>query len=277
MSATTGKASPPASRISRRVSVGSPVGRWLTPTSAPSDARRTAVARPMPLVAPVTSATLPVNRFSIDVPPSLPPGGGSEDGDRVPGRAGGSRQPERQANDHELPAALPPRRPPPDPRTGGCPRCTCPSPSAGGGGSGRAGLSTLLGTVSPSPSGRNAAMRRSCIHGIVSTCRARPFPRPRAAGRCARPEGQPPSVVARPEDQDVALIEADAFCLPRWPRARRGRPPRRVRATGCRDIEQRRAGLHGRRCRWRMPRCCPSPSRCDVRVDTGLPLYSWPR
>ena len=65
MSATTGKPSPPASRISRNVSDGSPVGRWLTPTSAPSLASRTAVALPMPFVAPVTRATLPTNFFSM--------------------------------------------------------------------------------------------------------------------------------------------------------------------------------------------------------------------
>ena len=63
MSATTGKPSPPASLISRSVVDGSPVGLWLTATSAPSAASRTAAARPIPFVAPVTRATLPSNRF----------------------------------------------------------------------------------------------------------------------------------------------------------------------------------------------------------------------
>src|SRR5215831_20502199 len=102
MSATTGKPSPPASPIRRSVSAGSPAGRWFTATTAPSAARRTAVACPMPLVAPVTSATLPSKRRSITAPPS--DRSPSEDGDRVPGRSGAAGQPERQADDHELEA-----------------------------------------------------------------------------------------------------------------------------------------------------------------------------
>src|SRR5512132_1938203 len=104
MSAITGNASPPACSMSLSVSPGSPVGRWLTPTSAPSAASRTAVARPMPLVAPVTSATLPAKRRSMNPLPLAPCS--SEDGDRIPGRAGGARQAERQAHDHELEALL---------------------------------------------------------------------------------------------------------------------------------------------------------------------------
>src|SRR5215467_13962420 len=99
MSAITGNASPPASPICPSVPAGSCSGSWFTATSAPSAARRTAVACPMPVVAPVTSATLPSKRRSMCAP-------FSEDGDRVPGRSGPARQPERQADDHELEASL---------------------------------------------------------------------------------------------------------------------------------------------------------------------------
>src|SRR5262250_1720345 len=99
MSATTGKPCPPASPIRRSVSAGSCPGRWFTPTTAPSAARRTAVACPMPVVAPVTSATLPSKRRSMTRPLS-------EDGDRVPRRSRPAGQPQRQAHDHELEASL---------------------------------------------------------------------------------------------------------------------------------------------------------------------------
>src|SRR6516164_7361301 len=99
MSATTGKPWPPASPILRSVSAGSCPGRWFTPTTAPSAARRTAVACPMPVVAPGTSATLPSKRRSMCAP-------FSEDSDRVPGRSRPAGQPERQADDHELEAPL---------------------------------------------------------------------------------------------------------------------------------------------------------------------------
>src|SRR5712691_1534272 len=102
MSATTGKPSPPASAIRRSVSAGSPDGRWLTATIAPSAASRTAVAWPMPFVAPVTSATLPSKRRSMTDSSHAD----SEDGDRVPRRSGRAWQPERQADDHELEAPL---------------------------------------------------------------------------------------------------------------------------------------------------------------------------
>ena len=65
MSATTGKPLPPASSIRRSVSRRIPAGRWFTATIAPSAASRTAVACPMPVVAPVTSATLPSKRRSM--------------------------------------------------------------------------------------------------------------------------------------------------------------------------------------------------------------------
>src|SRR5262249_4875312 len=99
MSATTAKPWPPASPIRPSVSAGSCSGSWFTPTTAPSAARRTAVACPIPVVAPVTSATLPSNRRSMTKPLS-------EDGDRVPGRSRPAGQPERQADDHELEAPL---------------------------------------------------------------------------------------------------------------------------------------------------------------------------
>src|SRR5215471_7796865 len=99
MSATTPKPSPPASAIRCSVCDESPAGRWFTATIAPSAARRTAVACPMPAVAPVTSATLPSKRRSMCAP-------FSEDGDRVPGRSRPAGQPERQADNHELEASL---------------------------------------------------------------------------------------------------------------------------------------------------------------------------
>ena len=68
MSAVTANPSPPASAIGPSVTSGSWPGRWFTPTSAPSAASRMAVACPMPVVAPVTSATLPSKRRSITAP-----------------------------------------------------------------------------------------------------------------------------------------------------------------------------------------------------------------
>src|SRR5215470_3889059 len=99
ISAMTGKPSPPASEIRSRVCDGSPAGRWFTATTAPSAARRTAAACPMPAVAPVTSATLPSKRRSMCAP-------FSEDRDRVPWRSRPAGQPEREADDHELEAPL---------------------------------------------------------------------------------------------------------------------------------------------------------------------------
>src|SRR5262252_11243170 len=99
MSAATPKPCPPASPIRSSVPAGSCAGRWFTATTAPSAARRTAVACPMPVVAPVTSTTLPSKRRSTCAP-------FSEDGDRVPGRSRAAGQPERQADDHELEAPL---------------------------------------------------------------------------------------------------------------------------------------------------------------------------
>src|SRR5262252_3917588 len=99
MSAATPKPCPPASPIRSSVPAGSCAGRWFTPTTAPSAARRTAAACPMPAVAPVTSATLPSKRRSMCAP-------SSKDGDRVPGRSRPAGQPQRQADDHELEAPL---------------------------------------------------------------------------------------------------------------------------------------------------------------------------
>src|SRR5215469_8686076 len=97
MSATTGKPCPSAWLIRASVSAGSCSGSWFTATTAPSAARRAAVACPIPVVAPVTSATLPSKRRSITCLLSA-----SEDGDRIPGRSGPAGQPQRQADDHEL-------------------------------------------------------------------------------------------------------------------------------------------------------------------------------
>src|SRR5215813_10698940 len=103
MSAAMSKASPPAALIMPRVSLASRSGLRLTPTSAPSDASRTAVAWPIPVVAPVTSATFPTKRRSIGASLSFL---WSEHADRVPRATRGARQAQRQAYDHELPALL---------------------------------------------------------------------------------------------------------------------------------------------------------------------------
>src|SRR5215469_18595227 len=97
MSVANGKPWPFASSIRASVSLGSWPGRWFTATVAPSAASRVAVACPMPVAAPVTSATLPSKRRSMQL--SL---GCSEDGDGVPRRPGATGQAKRQADDHEL-------------------------------------------------------------------------------------------------------------------------------------------------------------------------------
>src|SRR2546429_1304773 len=58
-SAWTTEARRPCWRTSAAVSAASE--RWTSPTSAPSIASRTAIARPIPRLAPVTSATLPTS------------------------------------------------------------------------------------------------------------------------------------------------------------------------------------------------------------------------
>ena len=64
---STGNAAPPASRTwAARVSSRSP-RRATSPTEAPSDARRWAVAEPMPLDAPVTSATVDASGAALVV------------------------------------------------------------------------------------------------------------------------------------------------------------------------------------------------------------------
>src|SRR5829696_1359296 len=75
-SATSGSALPPARSMSAAASrISDSV--WLrTPTRAPSRAKRTAVARPMPDPAPVTSATLPSN--SIAAAPCCETAGGTD-------------------------------------------------------------------------------------------------------------------------------------------------------------------------------------------------------
>src|SRR3954466_14931608 len=85
--------------------------------------------------------------------------------------------------------------------------------------------STTEGTVSPSPSGRNAAMPSSCIQGIASTCRPA-FPSPPGGGPLSQgpsasrraavvrgAEREPAGVVARSQDEEVALAERDALGL----------------------------------------------------------------
>src|SRR5215472_5116449 len=97
MSVGNAKPWPVASLIRASVSPGSWPGRWFTATVAPSAASRAAVACPIPVAAPVTSATLPSKRRSM-----WPPSRASEDRNRVPRRAGATRQAEGQADDHEL-------------------------------------------------------------------------------------------------------------------------------------------------------------------------------
>src|SRR5689334_24519748 len=67
-------ASPPASRISRATSRPASSVRPVTTTLAPSRAKRTAIARPMPRVDPVTSATLSSSRTSDLVDGGTDPG-----------------------------------------------------------------------------------------------------------------------------------------------------------------------------------------------------------
>jgi hypothetical protein len=61
MSATTKRAEPPAASIRRTVSFRVSSVRPVTVTRAPSAASARALARPMPLPPPVTSAVLPAN------------------------------------------------------------------------------------------------------------------------------------------------------------------------------------------------------------------------
>src|SRR5215472_14992661 len=104
MSAATSKASPPAALTLARVSSALRSGLRFTATSAPSEASLTEMACPMPCVAPVTMATLPAKRRSICL--SLLGPRRSEHGKRIPWTAGGARQAQRQADDHELPSFL---------------------------------------------------------------------------------------------------------------------------------------------------------------------------
>lgn len=61
-SVRTNTASPPAARISSSTAAPSSSLRPVTTTRAPSRAKRTAVARPIPRVDPVTIATFPASR-----------------------------------------------------------------------------------------------------------------------------------------------------------------------------------------------------------------------
>jgi hypothetical protein len=56
-------ASPPADAISDATASSASRLRAINPTFAPSAARRKAAARPMPALAPVTTARRPANRF----------------------------------------------------------------------------------------------------------------------------------------------------------------------------------------------------------------------
>ena len=168
-----------------------------------------------------------------------------EDRDRVPGRAGPAREAERQPDDHELAAPL---------------RLACrgevleleavgasmPMATIWSGWIGYSIPSTVLGTASPSPSGRNAAIRRSCIHGIVSTCRpALPSPGriavvPWRRARAAVDGGRSGRRGCRPR-------RAPTPWAARRPRARRGSPLRPARASSRRGAAACRAARRGRR------------------------------
>ena len=95
MSAATPKPLPPAAPICPSVPAGSCPGRWFTATTAPSAASRTAAACPIPVAAPVTSATLPSKRCSISAAPLRRSRSGST-------ATRCRREPQRQADDHEL-------------------------------------------------------------------------------------------------------------------------------------------------------------------------------
>ena len=69
-SPVTASASPPAAAISRTTSSSRSRRLPASTTFAPSAPSARAVARPMPLLAPVTSIVLPSNRFCSAMPPS---------------------------------------------------------------------------------------------------------------------------------------------------------------------------------------------------------------
>ena len=269
MSATTGKASPPASLTRRSVSLGSPVGRWLTATSAPSDgeahrrcladaggragderdlARRSACSM---LVPPVCR----LQKIAI----------GFQGEPVAPGQA------QRQADDHELQAPLllaglgqllelqavgdahaHRRRAAADGSGRACPRrCSARSRRR-----------------------RRAGTRRCAARASTARCRraARPCPRRPAGSRCSRrraPGGARGGRCGRP---GCRPRRAGRPPPSRSPRARRGSPPRPARASRPRDGAPRRAARRGRRCRSRRRRCCPSRSRARSAVAAGLPL-----
>ncbi len=68
----TKMASPPASRIASTVALPPVASMSDTTTFKPRAAKATAAARPMPLPAPVTKATVPENSMLMASPSSLP-------------------------------------------------------------------------------------------------------------------------------------------------------------------------------------------------------------
>lgn len=68
-SPVTASALPPRSSISRTVSSSGSLRRPATTTRAPSSAKASAIARPMPEPAPVTRAVLPVKRLLVMISP----------------------------------------------------------------------------------------------------------------------------------------------------------------------------------------------------------------
>jgi hypothetical protein len=64
MSVFTASARPPEAEISRRSASSFPASREASTTAAPREASSRAVASPMPLEAPVTTATRPFSVFS---------------------------------------------------------------------------------------------------------------------------------------------------------------------------------------------------------------------
>src|SRR4029450_7950843 len=92
----------PAASISRATPCSVSPSRSTTTRSAPSRARRNALARPIPLAAPETTATRPVNRPSMSPVMTCPlPGRGRSDEAVEPDPALGHRQPEPgEQNEH---------------------------------------------------------------------------------------------------------------------------------------------------------------------------------
>ena len=105
--------------------------------------------------------------------------------------------------------------------------------------------------------GRKAAMRRSCIHGIVSTC-SRALPSPAGGYSLLQAPGAPPVAhddpCGRPMSPSPRLMPSDAS-IARVACALRPRPARASRPSGG---EPHPAELPDRQFRLHMRRYCPT-------------------